>query len=403
MRVLLSTFGSRGDVQPLAALGAALQARGADAVVSAPTDQEFVDLLARAGVPMAPAFTALRPWHAEVTRDGPVDLPTLARSVMRAQFDAVMAAAEGCNVLVGNGVYSSAAAARTVAEALGMPYVAAAYCPLFLPSPHQRPFPFPSHPFPPGETDNGALWAHDARAMGEIFGEALNELRAYAGLPPIDGVRDHVLTARPWLAADPALGPWRGSPWLEVVQTGAWLLKDGRPLDPDLTGFLEAGDPPVYVGFGSMALREAEAVARAAVEAARAHGRRVLVSRGWAELGLIDEGEDCFATGEANQQALFPRVACVVHHGGAGTTHAAAMAGVPQVIAPQMMDQGYWGERVAALGIGAAHAGPALTPGSLRAALDIALSDSARTRAAAFGPTMRRDGAETAARLLLET
>lgn len=75
-------------------------------------------------------------------------------------------------------------------------------------------------------------------------------------------------------------------------------------------------------------------VAQVAVDAVRAQGRRALVGRGWADLGVIDDQGDCFAVGEVNHQALFGRVAAVVHHGGAGTTTTAARAGAPQVVVP---------------------------------------------------------------------
>jgi vancomycin aglycone glucosyltransferase len=81
--------------------------------------------------------------------------------------------------------------------------------------------------------------------------------------------------------------------------------------------FLDAGTPPVYVGFGSMPMRASKDAARVAIEAIRAQGRRALVSHGWADLALIDDQDDCFAVGEVNHQALFGRVAAVVHHGGA--------------------------------------------------------------------------------------
>jgi vancomycin aglycone glucosyltransferase len=105
--------------------------------------------------------------------------------------------------------------------------------------------------------------------------------------------------------------------------------------------------------------------------------------------------------GEVNQQALFGRVAAVVHHGGAGTTTTAARAGAPQVLVPQMADQPYWATRVAALGIGAAHDGPTPTTESLSAALKTALTQQIRARAAAATGTIRTDGATVAAKLLL--
>jgi UDP:flavonoid glycosyltransferase YjiC (YdhE family) len=130
------------------------------------------------------------------------------------------------------------------------------------------------------------------------------------------------------------------------------------------------------------------------------HRRRALVARGWAGLASIDDAGDCFTVGEVNQQALFGRVAAVVHHGGAGTTTAAARAGAPQVVIPQMADQPYWAGRVADLGIGAAHNGPTPTTGSLSAALSTALTPQTRARAAAVAGTIRPDGATVAATLL---
>ncbi|MDT5323172.1 MAG: vancomycin aglycone glucosyltransferase, partial [Mycobacterium sp.] len=167
----------------------------------------------------------------------------------------------------------------------------------------------------------------------------------------------------PWLAADPILSPWPGSPYLDVVQTGAWILPAKRPLPAELVAFLDAGTPPVYVSFGSV--RAPEYAARVAIEAIRAQGRRAVVARGWADLALIDDRDDCFAVDEVNHQALFGRMAAVVHHGGAGTTTTATRAPAPQVVVPQIADQPYWACRVAELGVGAAHDGPTPTFESL--------------------------------------
>ncbi|WP_250212949.1 glycosyltransferase [Acrocarpospora catenulata] len=238
--------------------------------------------------------------------------------------------------------------------------------------------------------------------MNALYGEAENSHRASIGLPPVDNVRDYVFTGRPWLAADPILCPWQEPSDLDVVQTGAWILPDERPLPEELAAFLDAGTPPVYVGFGSMPMRASADVAQVAVEAIRAHGRRVLVARGWADLALVDDRDDCFAVGEVNHQALFGRVAAVVHHGGAGTTTTAALAGAPQVVVPQIADQPYWAGRVAELGIGAAHDGPTPTFDSLSAALSTALTPETRARARAVAGEVRTDGAMVAAKLLLD-
>jgi vancomycin aglycone glucosyltransferase len=332
-------------------------------------------------------------------------LAKVAAQVMAAQYEAISAAAHGfggmgCDVMVATGLFSSVAAAQSVAEKLGMRYVHAAYCPIFLPSPHQPPFEYRSHPHPPGVTDNQVLWDKDVQVMTDLFGEGLNTLRASIGLPKVDNVRDHVSTDRPWLAADPVLAPWRQPAKIDVVQTGAWILPDERPLPAELLAFLDAGTSPVYVGLGS--LPAPKDFARMAIDVVRAQGRRVLISRGWAELSLVDNREDCFIVGEVNQQALFPQVAAVVHHGGAGTTTAAARAGSPLVVVPQIVDQPYWASRVWDLGIGSAHDGPTPTAESLSAALESVLNPGTRARALAVADTIHGDGAMRAAKLLLE-
>ena len=400
MRVLLTTFGSRGDVQPLLALGVALRALGVDARVCAPPDEEFVKLFAAWGLPLLPAFTSVREWVAEMLpKRATISLPKIAAQVMAAQYAAIGAAAKDCDLMVATGLFSSVAAARAVAEKQGLRYLLAAYCPIFLPSPHSRPYEYRSHPHPPGVTDNQALWDRDVQVMNELFGGGLNALRASVGLPNVDNVRDHVFTDHPWLAADPVLAPWQRPARIDVLQTGAWMLADARPLPAELLAFLEAGTPPVYVGFGS--LPAPKEFARMAIDVVRAQGHRVLLSRGWAELALVDDREDCFIVGEINQQALFPRVAAVVHHGGAGTTTTAARAGSPQVVVPQIMDQFYWASRVWDLGIGSAHDGPMPTEQSLSAALEAALNPGTRARARAVGDTIVGDGAMRAARQLL--
>jgi vancomycin aglycone glucosyltransferase len=398
MRVLLSTYGGRGDVEPLVGLAVALQGLGAQVRVCAPPD--LAARLAEVGVPLAPLGMSVRQLLDGATRPSAADIPRIQAALIAEQFAELPALAEDCDALVTTGLFPVAASAQSVSEKLGIRYVFAAYCPIYLPSPHHRPQPLPGRPLPPEVTDNRVLNDLSIQNYNAMFGEVLNSHRASLGLPPVDNVRDHVITGNPWLAADPVLAPWPGSPDLDVVQTGAWMVPDERPLPAELVAFLDAGEPPVYVGFGSMPAPAG--VARVAIDAIRAQGRRVVIGRGWADLALIDERDDCFAVGEVNQQMLFRRVAAVVHHGGAGTTTTAARAGAPQVVVPQMADQPYFAARVAELGIGAAHDGPVPTTETLSAALSSALTDETRARAAALAGTIRPDGATVAAKLLLD-
>jgi vancomycin aglycone glucosyltransferase len=395
MRVLFSTWGSRGDVEPIVALAVQLQAMGAEARVCAPPD--FAELLTRVGVPMVPLGGSVRALVHGKKPSSPADAPRVAAELVAAQFETLGPAAEGCDALVATGLMP--AGARTIAELRGIRYVCAVVNPRSLPSPHYPPLPRPGRPFPPGVTDNRVLWDVDAEKVDALYRTPLNTHREALGLPPVDRVRAHVFTDQPWLATDPLLAPWPGSPDLDVVRTGAWILPDERPLPDELEEFLAAGTPPAYVGLGSV--RAPDDIARVAIESIRAQGRRVVLSRGWADLDLIDDKDDCFVVGEVNHQALFRRVSAVVHHGGAGTTTTAARAGVPQVVVPQIADQPYWAGRVADLGIGAAHDGPIPTTESLSAALRSALAPETRARATAVAGMIRTDGATVAAKLLI--
>ncbi|GGR72542.1 vancomycin aglycone glucosyltransferase [Nocardioides luteus] len=375
MRVLLSTYGSRGDVEPLVALAVQLQRRDAEVRMCAPPDEEFVELLARTGVPHVPF---LKPWRSWERPPTPEERHQRVTDFIAAQYDTVAEAAVGCDLVVATAM--SQFVAPSVAERLGVPYHYVLFCP---------------------DVVDGL----DGQTYTALFKEPLDAHRTSIGLAPVEDVSELMFTRRPLLAADPVLGPWHRTSGLDAVQTGAWMLDDGRPLPDDLVAFIERGPEPVYVGFGSMRT-VGEKSARVAVEAVRAQGRRVLIGRGWAGLDVVDGREDYFVVGEVNHQRLFGRVAAVVHHGGAGTTTTAYRAGAPQVIVPQGGDQAYWAGRVADLGIGTAHDGAEATVESLSVALEAALEPKVRARAAAAmaGPMAAQawvDGAARAADLLL--
>ena len=409
MRVLLSTIGSRGDVQPLVALAWQLRALGHDVHLCVPPDfRDWIEGLGMAVTPIGPELSkAAAPRAAAASAPAAPAPPSperrrqMAEATVATQFETIPAAARGCDVIVA--ATALQIAARSVAEKMGIPYVFAAYCPTVLPSPHHAPPPLPPLPGqtpPPATADNRERWARDAERFHDLFGAALNSHRAAMGLAPVRDARGHIFSDRPWLAADPTLAPWPDPADGDVVQTGAWILPDERPLSPELERFLDAGEPPVYFGFGSM--RAPQDLGGVTIQTARSLGRRAIVLRGWAELSLLDDEPDGLAIGEVNQQALFKRVAAVVHHGGAGTTTTAAQAGAPQVVIPQMYDQHYWAGRIRDLGIGAAHAPGIPTTGSLASALEHALEPAVAARARSIVTAVRGDGAEAAARLILK-
>ncbi|HSD82622.1 MAG TPA: glycosyltransferase [Anaerolineae bacterium] len=385
MRALLSTLGSRGDVQPLVALALQLRTLGQEVHMCVPPD--FRDWIEGLGIPVTPIGPELRS-TGKATSSAVLPVPEQRRQMIEGwlatQFETITAAAQGCDVIVG--AIALQIATPSVAEMMGIPYVFAAYCPTVLPSPH--------HALP-------VLAALEERSMtmNGMWGMPLNSHRAKFGLAPVSDVRSYTLTDWPWLAADPMLGPWPDPADQAVFQTGAWILPDERPLSPELETFLEAGEPPLYFGFGS--IRVPQDFSQVMIQTARALGRRAIILRGWADLSLIDNEPDCLAIGEVNQQALFKRVAAVVHHGGAGTTTAAALAGAPQVVIPQMFDQRYWAQRVHHLGIGTAHVPGTPTTDSLTCALKHTLQPDVTARAQSIATAVRRDGAQAAAQRLI--
>jgi len=399
MQVLLSTIGSRGDVQPLVALAVQLRALGQEARLCVPPDfQDWIESLGLPVTPIGPEVRSTGKASPTAAPPSPEQRRQMMEALVATQFETITLAAQDCDAIVG--ATALQIAAPSVAERMGIPYVFVAYCPTVLPSPHHAPPVLGTLGDTPAiaRADYAELWARDAQRFN-VFGPALNSHRASLDLPAVSDVRSHIFTDRPWLAADPVLAPWPDPGDEAVFQPGAWILPDERPLSPELEAFLDAGDPPVYFGFGS--IRAPQDLSQVMVRTARALGCRAIISRGWADLSLVDDEPNCLTIGEVNLPALLKRVAAVVHHGGAGTTTVAALAGAPQVIIPQMYDQHYWAQRIHHLGIGTAHAPGAPTTDSLTSALERTLQPDVAARAQSVASEVRRDGAQAAAQRLM--
>ncbi len=404
MRVLLSTIGSRGDVQPLVALAMQLKALGQEVRLCVPPDfREWIEGMGMPVTPIGPEVRSTAKASPVTAAPTPEQRRQMMEGTVAAQFETIAAAARGCDVIVG--ATALQIAAPSIAEKMGVPYVFAAYCPAVLPSPHHAPPVLAMLGDKPASAmaDYSALWVQDAQRWNDQWSSLLNSQRAKLGLAPVGDVRSHILTSQPWLAADPTLGPWPDpadqAADQAVFQTGAWILPDERPLPPELEAFLDAGDPPVYFGFGS--IRAPEGINQVMIQTARALGRRAIILRGWADLSLVDDEPDCLSISEANYQALFKRVAVVVHHGGAGTTTAAARAGAPQVVIPQHYDQHYWAGRVQQLGIGTMHTPSTPTTDSLTRALERTLQPDVAARAQSIATAVRGNGVQVAAQRLI--
>jgi UDP:flavonoid glycosyltransferase YjiC (YdhE family) len=353
MRVVLAAEGTRGDVHPLLALGERLRAAGhAVRVCSSP---DFAEDAAERGLDFHPVGASVRAYlsaQAEAIHAGPLALARASLHFMRAslaaQFEGLLEAAAGADLVVGAGIQL---AAPSVAEAHWLPYRYVAYCPAILPSREHPPFTVEAPSWPP--LANRLAWLLTKGVMRLAPGLAVDRERRRLGLPPIRDVGRYLMSGRPLLAVDRELAAAPADAPFPVDQIPCLHpFEPDAPLPPKLEAFLESGPPPLYLGFGSMPDPRPGETTRRLLDALARRGTRAVIARGWAGLGDGPLPEGVFAADPVPHAALFPRTAGVVHHGGAGTTATAARAGVPQLVMPHVLDQFYWARRVSQLGLG---------------------------------------------------
>ncbi|MFJ8540887.1 glycosyltransferase [Streptomyces sp. NPDC093586] len=345
MRILIAAAGSRGDVAPYTGLGAELRGAGHDVALA--TTDTFAPLVRDAGL----EFRAL---PADPRAHGGA---TGKRELMRAAAAFITDLGQGFADAVTDGTELLLLSTTTaplgwhLTEATGTPSLGVYLQPTA-----------PTGDFPPVVTGSRSLGRHANRMAGRfalrmadrVYEQAVAKLRHRLGLPPASPAetrRRQEQANWPVLhgfstALVPRPSDWR--PGLRVVGTW-WPHHDAaEPLPADLEDFLNAGPRPVLIGFGSMAAGDGERLSEIAVRALRRAGLRGILQAGSA--GLAADGDDVLTIGEVPHAPLFPRLAAVVHHAGAGTTAAALRAGVPAVTVPVTADQPFWARRLAALG-----------------------------------------------------
>ncbi|KAI0626095.1 Glycosyltransferase family 1 protein [Pyrenophora tritici-repentis] len=193
------------------------------------------------------------------------------------------------------------------------------------------------------------------------LGDVINRFRKESlRLDPISAVWAPAMLARlkiPFTYCwSPALIP-KPRDWSNHISIAGFYflnLASNYTPDPELAAFLGAGEPPVYIGFGSIVVDDPNAMTKMIFDAVKITGKRALVSKGWGGLGADDLGkpDDVFMLGNCPHDWLFKRVSAVVHHGGAGTTAAGIATGKPTVVIPFFGDQAFWGAMVSRAGAG---------------------------------------------------
>jgi len=414
MQVTVIAPGSRGDVQPYVALGKGLKEAGHTVRVLA--SQDFQSLVTAHGLDSfdlgGSMETVAQSMQGLLEQGSFLRIlssmgPAAQRLVGQAAVSGLIACQGSDLVIAGlGGLFVGLA----LSQKLGIPFVQAYYFPLT----PTREFPNALAPLPKTWLPS---WANSLshrlaqQMMWQTFRAADNKARRQvlqmAPAPlwgPFASLHRQEQTILYGYSPQVLPPPKDWGDFIHV--TGYWFLEPPAGWEPptDLEAFLQSGPPPVYVGFGSMPNSRPEETANLVLQALARTGQRGVLSSGWGGLKKADLPETVFMIGSMPFSWLFPQMAAVVHHGGAGTTAVGLWAGIPAIVTPFMGDQPFWGQRVYALGVGPSPIPRRrLTVERLAEAIRIAVSDTAmRESAARLGERIRAENGVARAVAVLE-
>jgi UDP:flavonoid glycosyltransferase YjiC (YdhE family) len=403
MKFLVLTYGTDGDTRPLAALSRALIDAGHEAHLLA--DGASLGTATALGVPATAIAGDIRgalrhdgatPGVFEKSGAGTAakELARIANANAEHWLRSAVQFGAGVDAIIISGL--AGFVGLSAAEYLGVKPIGAGMFPITPTSAFASPL------LPPGKLPrmfnrvsqhliNNLIW--------RAFRKATNEARErVCALPP----RKSLWVGHPMLyGVSPSLLP-RPDDWpSNTLVCGQWLLPTRDWTPPErLSEFLAAGEAPVYIGFGSMGGFEPRRMLETIVGGLS--GRRALFYPGWSGIDVSQLPANILAIGDTPHDWLLPRTSVAVHHGGSGTTHSAARAGIPSVVVPFAGDQAFWADRLSHAGIGAKlPSWKALNAATLADCIRFAERDDVRARARAMGERMRvEDGLKTAVKAI---
>ncbi len=415
MHITILALGSRGDIQPYIALGRGLKGSGHQVKVA--TFESFRSVVEGQGLDLHPVKgDAQRLLQVTAGIDlmesgqNPFRMMRQIQKTYGALVDDYIESFSADSLRKTDAIINQLPAALfgyDLAECLDVPHLIASVIPLV-----------PTRVFPLsliatrslGPVLNRLSYTFAGQMAWQTFRPAINRFRKRLGLRPagvpgpagqIEKRRDLVLNgfSKHVVPPPPDWGP-------NVHTTGYWILDEtGWQPPDDLLRFLDAGEKPVFVGFGSMPIRDPQATTRLVVQALERSGQRGILSSGWAELGNLPLPETIYRLDYAPYAWLLPRMASAVIHGGSGTTGLCLRAGIPTLIVPFVADQPYWGKRLHDLGVGPSPVPyKKLSVDSLASAISTAVQDAGmRQQAVDLGIKLRAEnGLAEAVRLVNE-
>jgi len=404
MQITIFTIGTRGDVQPYIALGRGLIQAGH--IVRFATHNNFEDFVTSYGLEFWPVrgdaqMLAGNQEVRELTEKGNF-IKTLRRMQQAGEhaisewMEDGFVASQGMDLLISGTV--GLIAASSIAEKNKLPLL---HAHVFPTAPTRE---FPSILFPPTFPNLGGTF-------NLISSKLVMQLGWMGARPMLNRARKKVFDLPPapsnGIAATtpakgfPAIAEWRAEDYI----TGYWFLDPPDDWNPpsDLLDFLQAGPPPLYIGFGSIGNRDPAEITELVLQALEQTQQRAILLSGWGGLQKMDFPASIFMLDSIPFTWLFSHVAAVIHHGGAGTTSAGLRAGVPSIVIPFLGDQYFWGRRIQELGVGPApiHRSKLTVERLVQAIQEVITNTDMRQRAAELGSKIRaEDGIGNAVRII---
>ncbi len=403
MKFIVVTYGTEGDARPFAALCHGLMAAGHEARLLA--DAATLGSAQALDVPTTPLAGDIRGTLNDPATVGDVAkgggfgdtarvLAKIADQNAESWLRTIIEVGVGCDAILVAGL--AAFVGFSAAEYLGIKSIGSGMIPITPTAAFPSPF-LPSKWVP--RLLNRASHRFVNAMLWKAFRAKTNAARATFKLPP----RKAVWTGIPMVyGVSPNLLPTPIDWPINVHLCGQWLAPNPAWMPPPaLANFLAAGEAPIYIGFGSMTGFDSSRLLNALIQAM--DGRRALFHPGWSGIDPKPLPDNFFTIGDTPHDWLFPRVAAVIHHGGSGTSHSAARAGVPSIVSPFAGDQFFWAERLRLAGVAPA-AVDIRRPGAeaFASALDFAATEQVRNRARVLGEKMRAENGVLDAVMALE-
>jgi sterol 3beta-glucosyltransferase len=417
MRIAITTLGTRGDLQPFIALSLGLKDAGYDVVlISAKNEEEFVKSYDLKFIALNVDIQKIMegPEIQEMTKgDNPVRFilshmngsKKLKQSMITTQHE-IWDACQGSDAII---FHPGMPIGYFIAKEFGKTSIMA------------NPFPttptreYPSILFYKGPRlgwfynllthliFEKVFWALVKPAIKEFWSENVKSKidlltppmrqQVKSGMPVINGYSEYLFH--------------RPEDWPENIHTtGSWIIQNESSWtpQPELIKFIKKGQPPIFIGFGSMKdINKFRETFKIIVKALQISNQRGVIGLGWNSLSISEPIPDnVFLIDNVPFTWLFPQMAAVVHHGGAGTTSIGLTAGKPTIIVPFNADQPAWGKRVFELGVGARPIPKKkLTADKLASAIQYALNPEVVAKAEELGQKLRKEnGVDTAVKII---